>query len=107
MEHIPANNEDLYISQRISFRITILWRYDSDVPYDEDIWWIKYLQRLREGAWGDHLVMWISGMLNVNIKIIFIQTAIGKTISGICNIYLGLIDQFHYKKFTYECRKQT
>ena len=65
--------------------------------------WIRYLQRLQEGAWGDHLaVQALASMLNVSIVIIStlnpnmqpVEPANG---SSIGSIYL---DQFHYVALT-------
>ena len=118
MEQNPTINEDLYYRDFLSelqSNENIL-NADTDVPNDEDnqisliedphtqaeIRWIKYLQRLREGAWGDHLaVQVLASMLNVNIKIISTlnpDMPLVKPLNctSICNIYLGLIDQFHY-----------
>ena len=105
----------IYITE-IFFQNDNILNADTDVPNDEDnqisliedphtqaeIRWIKYLQRLREGAWGDHLaVQVLASMLNVNIKIISTlnpDMPLVKPLNctSICNIYLGLIDQFHY-----------
>ena len=56
---------------------------DTEAPTEEDhfistiededtraeLLWIKYLKRLKQGAWGDHLtVQALANMLNVNIE---------------------------------------
>ena len=65
--------------------------------------WLRYLERLNAGAWGDHIaVQGLANMLRVNIHIIstlnpdmeVIRTS-HTTPTGV--IYLGLIDQFHYQ----------
>ena len=111
MDQNPPINEDLYYISELQSNDDIL-NADTDVPNDEDnqisliedphtqaeIRWIKYLQRLREGAWGDQV---LASMLNVNIKIISTlnpNMPLVKPLNCTSNykIYLGLIDQFHY-----------
>ena len=78
----------------------------EDLESRTEFRWIRYLQSLQEGAWGDHLaVQVLASMLNVSIVIIStlnpnmqpVEPANGRSIG---RIYLGLIDQFHYVALT-------
>ena len=65
--------------------------------------WLRYLERLNAGAWGDHIaVQGLADMLHVNIHIISTinpDMALIKTShdNSIGVIHLGLIGQFHYQ----------
>ena len=90
---------------------------DTETPSQQDVFinsienlrlrqqlrWLRYLERLNAGAWGDHIaVQGLADMLHVDIHIIstinpdmeLIRTS-HNTPAGV--IHLGLIDQFHYQ----------
>ena len=89
---------------------------DTEAPTEEDahisaiededtraeLQWIKYLERLKEGAWGDHLtVQALANMLCVNINIISTLNPDMEPVkpvdgSSVGTINLGLLEQFHY-----------
>ena len=75
----------------------------EDPRLRQQLRWLRYLERLNAGAWGDHIaVQGPSDMLHVNIHIIstinpdmeVIRTS-HDTPVGV--IHLGLISQFHYQ----------
>ena len=64
--------------------------------------WERYLQRLNDGAWGDHIaIQGICNMLNITVSVLTTQnpsvTPIVPT-SGTSenSVYIGLIMQYHY-----------
>ena len=64
--------------------------------------WLRYLERLRNGAWGDNIaIQGICEMLSVTINVLsthnpsMVSIAPSNSASR-GNIYLGLIEQFHY-----------
>ena len=64
--------------------------------------WLRYLERLRCGAWGDNIaIQGICEMLNITINILsthnpnMLSVAPSNGMSH-GNVYLGLIEQFHY-----------
>ena len=89
---------------------------DTEAPTDEDAYiatvsdpntqtqlcWVKYLERLSNGAWGDHIAIQdICEMLNITINVLSTQNPTmtplvpsNGTSSG--NVYIGLIEQYHY-----------
>ena len=89
---------------------------DTEAPTEEDahisaiededtraeLQWIKYLKRLKEGAWGDHLtVQALANMLCVNINIISTLNPDMEPVkpvdgSSVGTVNLGLLEQFHY-----------
>ena len=64
--------------------------------------WERYLTRLRDGAWGDHITMYgIANMLGITINVLCSQYSNGLSITpSNCNtqyeVYIGLIMQYHY-----------
>jgi hypothetical protein len=89
MEQNPMVTEELHYRNFISTAIGgddyNFLNADTEAPTEEDshisaiededtraeLQWIKYLERLKEGAWGDHLtVQALANMLCVNINII-------------------------------------
>ena len=64
--------------------------------------WVRYLERLGNGAWGDNIaIQGVCEMLNITINILSTYnpnmisiTPSSGTSHG--NVYLGLIEQFHY-----------
>ena len=87
----PPSEQDVFISSI------------EDPQMRQQLRWLRYLERLNAGAWGNHIaVQGLANMLRVNIHIIstlnpdmeVIRTS-HTTPTGV--IYLGLIDQFHYQ----------
>ena len=114
--YLNANAESFcnFISEPVASHDT--YNADTKLPTDEDMYisaitdpqlqtklrWEKYLRRLRQGAWGDHIAMQgIADMLSVKIHVLSIQqpmlTVISKNCStSNCEVFLGLIMQYHY-----------
>ena len=82
--------EDAYIS-------TII-----DPEFQAQLCWEKYLSRLRDGAWGDHIVIQgICNMFNININVLSTQTPtmipnVPMSDASQYEVYVGLIMQYHY-----------
>ena len=64
--------------------------------------WVRYLERLGNGAWGDNIAtQGICEMLNITINVIStynpnVLSITPSTGTSHGNVYLGLIEQFHY-----------
>ena len=89
---------------------------DTEAPSDDDAYiaavadpqlqirlrWERYVQRLRNGAWGDHIALQgIADMLNITVHVLSSQTQAMTHVvprSGVsqCDVYVGLILQYHY-----------
>ena len=105
-----------FISGAVSGDNSDLLNADTEAPTEEDslistvedentraeLLWMKYLKRLKQGAWGDHLtVQALANMLSLRINIISTlnpdMESIKPTDGNIVGtINLGLIQQFHY-----------
>ena len=85
----PPTDEDEYINSV------------SDPELQTQLRWDKYLRRLRQGAWGDHINMQaIADMLSVNINVLSsdhpVASATPSNSSATCEMCVGLIKQYHY-----------
>ena len=83
---------------------------DTEPPTDEDEYinsvsdpallrWDKYLRRLRQGAWGDHINMQaIADMLSakINVQSSDHPVASATPSNATCEMSVGLIKQYHY-----------
>ena len=63
------------------------------------MYWKKYLRRLRDGAWGDHLA--IQGICNITVNVLSAQNPTMIPVVPMSNasqhyVYVGLIMQYHY-----------
>ena len=63
--------------------------------------WDKYLRRLRQGAWGDHINMQaIADMLSVKINVLSSDHPAASVppsnSNATCEMSVGLIKQYHY-----------
>ena len=64
--------------------------------------WEKYLRRLRDGAWGDHVVIQgICNMFNITINVLSTQNSTMIPIVPMSHasehtLYIGLLMQYHY-----------
>ena len=72
---------------------------EIDPIIQSQLLWVRYLERLANGAWGDHIA--ISNMLNISIHILCSQTAAISTVvpangTSISDVYIGLIQQYHF-----------
>ena len=90
---------------------------DTEAPSQQDVFinsienlrlrqqlrWLRYLERLHAGAWGDHIaVQGLADMLHVDIHIISTITPDMELIrtshdTRVGVVHLGLIGQFHYQ----------
>ena len=70
-----------------------------------ELCWAKYIQRLKDGAWGDHIaIQGICDMFNVTVNVLSSQnptmtpilprTYIKYDSQGV--VYVGLVLQYHY-----------
>ena len=90
----PPTTDDAYINT-----ITDIV---ADPELQVQLRWEKYLNRLRNGAWGDHTTLQgIANMLSVRINVLSTQYPTMLSIApSSCNIlheiYVGLIMQYHY-----------
>ena len=77
----------------------------TDHDLQTELRWVKYLKRLRDGAWGDHIaIQGISDMFNVTVNVlsshnpnmieILPRSYIKHASQG--EVYVGLIMQYHY-----------
>ena len=85
----PPTDEDEYINSV------------SDPELQTQLRWDKYLRRLRQGAWGDHINMQaIADMLSVKINVLSsdhpVASATPSNSSATCEMCVGLIRQYHY-----------
>ena len=74
----------------------------SDPNTQAQLRWVKYLERLSNGAWGDHIaIQGICEMLNITIHVLSTQNPTMTPIvpsngPSSSNVYIGLIEQYHY-----------
>ena len=73
----------------------------SDPELQTQLRWDKYLRRLRQGAWGDHINMQaIADMLSVKINVLSsdhpVASATPSNSNATCEMSVGLIKQYHY-----------
>ena len=73
----------------------------SDPQFQSELRWKKYVQCLRQGAWGDHIILQaIDDMLSVKINIFSSNHPMFSVTPGICSaeceVFVGLILQYHY-----------
>ena len=89
----PPDDQDAYIE-------TV-----TDHDLQTELRWVKYLKRLRDGAWGDHIaIQGICDMYNVTVNVLSSQNPnmiqilprsyIKHASQG--EVYVGLIMQYHY-----------
>ena len=103
---VPANNSNVYNADTVAPD-----EYDgyialmSDYEEQSQFRWERYLDRLSNGAWGDHIALQgISNMLKITIEILKIDTNDKEIVTtvypsdGASNyvVNIGLILQFHY-----------
>ena len=118
-EHLE-NNSNLYkgfLSQPVASHDA--YNADTEPPTAQDAYidtiadhelqtelrWAKYVQRLRDGAWGDHIaIQGICDMFNVTVNVLSSQTSTMIPIlprsyimyNSQHEVYVGLIMQYHY-----------
>ena len=85
----PPTDEDEYINSV------------SDPELQTQLRWAKYLRRLRQDAWGDHINMQaIADMLSVKINVLSsdhpVASATPSNSCATCEMSVGLIRQYHY-----------
>ena len=83
----PPTDEDEYINSV------------SDPELQTQLRWAKYLRRLRQGAWGDHINMQaIADMLSVKINVLSSDHPVASATpsNATCEMSVGLIKQYHY-----------
>ena len=73
----------------------------ADPQLQAELRWQKYVRRLRQGAWGDNITMQaIADMLSVKISVLSSHHRMFTVTPGICSaeceIFVGLILQYHY-----------
>ena len=73
----------------------------ADPELQTQLRWDKYLRRLRQGAWGDHINMQaIADMLSVKINVLSsdhpVASATPSNSNATCEMSVGLIKQYHY-----------
>ena len=85
----PPTDEDEYINSV------------SDPELQTQLRWTKYLRRLRQVAWGDHInLQAIADMLSVKINVLSsdhpVASATPSNSDATCEMCVGLIKQYHY-----------
>ena len=89
-----------------------IFNVDTESPTDEDdylntitdpqlIRWEKYLECLKQGAWGDHIsIQGIALLLNVKINVLSSEYTMfsvsSRNCSAVCEVLVGLIMQYLY-----------
>ena len=71
----------------------------SDPELQTQLRWAKYLRRLRQDAWGDHINMQaIADMLSVKINVLSSDHPVASATpsNATCEMSVGLIKQYHY-----------
>ena len=115
-DHLESNSSlySPFVSQPVASHHA--YNADTEPPTDEDAYidsiadpelqymlrWERYLKRLRNGAWGDHIaIQGIADMLNISINVL---SSLSATVIPIVpreccaqnELYVGLILQYHY-----------
>ena len=73
--------------------------------------WLRYLERLHRGAWGDNIaIQGICEMLHITINVLSTHNhnmlSVAPSNNTSCgNVYLGLIEQFHYVGLDKVCER--
>ena len=73
----------------------------GDPQLQAELRWQKYVRCLRQGGWGDNITMQaIADMLSVKISVLSSNHPMFTVTPGICSaeceIFVGLIMQYHY-----------
>ena len=73
----------------------------SDPQLQSELRWKKYVQCLRQGAWGDHIILQaIADMLSVKINVFSSNHPMFSLTLSVCSVecdvFVGLILQYHY-----------
>ena len=121
LRHMVANHLEDNVSNYIPFISQPVasdnaYSADTEPPTEEDAYtnsiddpelqsvlcWKNYLKRLRNGSWGDHIVLQsIANMFTITINVLCSQSATMVRIEpnngpGSHELYVGLILQYHY-----------
>ena len=103
---VPANNGNVYSADTVApdeydGYISLMNDYEEQSQFR----WERYLDRLSNGAWGDHIALQgISNMLKITIEILKIDTNDREIFTTVCPsdgasnyvVNIGLLLQFHY-----------
>ena len=103
---VPANNGNVYSADTVApdeydGYISLMNNYEEQSQFR----WERYLDRLSNGAWGDHIALQgISNMLKITIEILKIDTNDREIFTTVCPsdgasnyvVNIGLLLQFHY-----------